>query len=411
MRSKSHTAGRLALTLPLVTLMALGACSDTTGPADAQPDPVVQPPRVAAPLQTVYSMSPGLLTTLTSDAVTGPRWCSYTQAWFDPSSETCLWRSQQPPYGSVTTEGTDIIVSAEATRAAPFLWTAQPDRPNPFPETGDFTVDLRLSMEQLAGYGTGVFLSDWDPATLEGGDSPFSSRVMEIWADGSGLRAYLLGTRVDVPSPLSEHEYRLVYENGAYSLLVDSESVAGPVGSDRRPNAIWMGNPTFTWASGNWTDFRVSQLTIGIPAAEVVEVPVDVKPGSCPSPVNTRAKGMLPVAIAGTAELDVRQIDPSTLRLAGVAPVRHAFEDVTTPVEPYTGKTLDACTSAGPDGINDLTVKFSNREVVESALLDATDGDSVTLELTGTLLPEFGGTPIGGEDVVVVRGQLSRAAG
>jgi hypothetical protein len=408
MRSKSRSAGRLALTLPLVTLIALGACTETTGIVTGRPGPVARAGLVAVPLQTVYSMSPGSLTRLadimTSDAVAGPRWCSYAAAWFDPSRETCLWSSQQPPYGSVTTEGNEIIVRADATRAAPFLWTAQPDRPNPFPETGDFTVELRLSVEQLAGYGTGVFLSDWNPATLEGGNSPFKSRVMQIWADGGGLRAYLLGTQVNVPNPLSEHEYRLVYKNGTYSLLVDGEPVADPVESDRRPTAIWMGNPTFTTWAGDWTDFRVSQLTIGIPADEVVEVPVDVKPGSCPSPVSMREKGMLPVAIAGTAELDVSQIDPSTLRLAGVAPVRHAFEDVTAPVEPYTGKTLDTCTSAGPDGMDDLTLKFSSFEVVDSALSDATAGDRVTLELTGTLLPEFGGTPIRGEDVVVVRG-------
>ncbi len=407
MRSKNRFAGRIAL-VSLFALTALGGCSDTAGPADAQPDPVAQPGFVAVPLQTVYSMSPSSLTrladTVASDAVAGPRWCSNTQAWFDPSSETCLWQSQAPPYGSVTTEENEIILSAAATRAAPFLWTAQPDRPNPFPETGDFTVELRLSVEQLADYGTGVFLSDWNPATLKGGDSPFRGRVMEIWADGGGLRVYFLGKRVDLPDPLLAHEYRLVYENGTYSLLVDGEPVTDPVASDLRPSAIWLGNPTFIYWPGNWTGFRVSQLTIGVPAAQVVEVPVDVKPGGCPSPVNTQAKGILPVAIAGTAELDVRQIDPSTLRLAGVAPVRHAFEDVTTPVEPYTGRTLDTCTSAGPDGVEDLTVKFSNHDVVAAALSGATVGDSVTLELTGTLLPEFGGTPIRGEDVVVVRG-------
>jgi hypothetical protein len=61
---------------------------------------------------------------------------------------------------------------------------------------------------------------------------------------------------------------------------------------------------------------------------------VDIKPGTCPNPVNVKARGVLPVAILGTADFDVTTIDPASVRLEGVAPIRWALEDVATPVPP-----------------------------------------------------------------------------
>jgi len=37
-----------------------------------------------------------------------------------------------------------------------------------------------------------------------------------------------------------------------------------------------------------------------------IEVPVDIKPTSCPNPLNVKSRGVLPVAILGTADFDVR---------------------------------------------------------------------------------------------------------
>ena len=70
----------------------------------------------------------------------------------------------------------------------------------------------------------------------------------------------------------------------------------------------------------------------------VIEVAVDIRPGSCPNPLNCKSKGVLPVAILGTAELDVTSIDPVTVRLAGAYPLRFELEDVATPFTPLTGK-------------------------------------------------------------------------
>ena len=54
---------------------------------------------------------------------------------------------------------------------------------------------------------------------------------------------------------------------------------------------------------------------------------------------------------------------------------------------------------AGPDGIADLSLKFEAQEIV-AALGDVSDGEVLTLHLTGNLKEEFNGIDIVGEDVV-----------
>jgi hypothetical protein len=132
--------------------------------------------------------------------------------------------------------------------------------------------------------------------------------------------------------------------------------------------------------------------------SQTIEVPVDVLPTSCPNPFNVVARGMLPVAILGTEDLDVADIDPESVMLEGVAASSYEFMDVATPYEPYVGKPLDqyACSTYGPDDFGDLVLYF-NRLDVAAAIGMVSDGDVVILELTGELTD---GTPIVGEDVV-----------
>jgi hypothetical protein len=133
-----------------------------------------------------------------------------------------------------------------------------------------------------------------------------------------------------------------------------------------------------------------------------VEVAIDIRPQSCPNPIYTGIKGVLPVAILGTVDLDVTQIDPATVRLSDVAPLRWSLRDKSTPFEPFIGKEdCEDCNKLGPDGYLDLTLKFDSLEVV-AALGDVNDRDCIVLTLTGSLKEEFGGTPIFGEDVVVI---------
>jgi len=171
--------------------------------------------------------------------------------------------------------------------------------------------------------------------------------------------------------------------------LIDTQAVGG-----EWPDDCW-GREVLS------TAWALLTLEKAVPTFEI-PVPVDVKPTSCRNPLRTGSKGVLPVAILGTEDFDVSQIDPASIVLAGVSPLRWAMFDVAAPYEPYLGKE-DAfdCTTAGPDGFMDLTLKFKTQEVVV-ALGDVSDGDVLVLPLTGNLLEEFGGTPIVGEDVIVI---------
>ena len=102
---------------------------------------------------------------------------------------------------------------------------------------------------------------------------------------------------------------------------------------------------------------------------------------------------VLPIAILGTGDLDVTEIDPGSVRLEGVSPLRWSIKDVATPYEPYLGKE-DAydCHELAPDGYADLALKFDAQEIV-AALGEVHDGDVLVLQLIGNLKEAFGAYP------------------
>ena len=139
-----------------------------------------------------------------------------------------------------------------------------------------------------------------------------------------------------------------------------------------------------------------------------LEVPVDLKPGSCPNPINTKDKGVLTVAVMGTDTFDPTQIDPATVQFAGASPLRWSIEDAGIPYYPFTGKedALD-CLENMPDefgvfdGYLDYVFKFSAPEVI-SLLGDVSDRDVLVINLVGYLKEEFGGGLFIGEDVTII---------
>ncbi len=157
------------------------------------------------------------------------------------------------------------------------------------------------------------------------------------------------------------------------------------------------GNPTIitTWA--------LLTLEKSSPETPIISVFIDIKPSSCPNPLNVGSKGVLPVAVLGTYDFDVTTIDPASIRIKlnseddGVAPVRWNYEDVATPFE---GELCD-CHDLNGDGLMDLTLKFKTQEVVALSLEDH-GGETLPLTITGNLKEEDGGTAIEGQDCVWV---------
>jgi len=129
-----------------------------------------------------------------------------------------------------------------------------------------------------------------------------------------------------------------------------------------------------------------------------LEVSLDIHPTSCPNPLATRSQGVVPVAILGTSDLNVYDLDPTSILLEGVAPLKAAYEDVATPFD----GDLCGCTTQGSDGQMDLTLKFSAQDLV-AALGDVTQNEEVTLTVIGM---RSDGLPFHGSDCMVIRGRI-----
>lgn len=152
-------------------------------------------------------------------------------------------------------------------------------------------------------------------------------------------------------------------------------------------------------------------------------ISIDIKPGSCPNPFNAKAKGTVPVAIVGTAAFDVTTVDPESITLNGVSPLRWATDDSTQPDGDNTDcftcfdagdpanfncDLLDADGNPGTDGVldsycgdgfPDLVLQFDAQEL--AAAIGAQERDAcVELTLTGQLLDA---TAISASDSVIIR--------
>jgi hypothetical protein len=204
-----------------------------------------------------------------------------------------------------------------------------------------------------------------------------------------------------------------VRDNGASSYLV---------GSDNNADQIVVFNPNDSTDyttydaylnSGERFDFWYGDMTIGHfeEGVQEIVVPIDIKPTSCPNPLNFKSKGVLPVAILGTEEFDVTQIDLASINLSFFGPGSDPFDPIIPPDEkktayedvatPFDGDIIGCynCTTAGPDGYLDLTLKFDEQAIVD-ALGEIEDGKCLILTFTGNLKEEFGGTAFSGHDVV-----------
>jgi len=116
-------------------------------------------------------------------------------------------------------------------------------------------------------------------------------------------------------------------------------------------------------------------------ALKCITIMADIKPQSCPNPLNVNSQGVVPVAILGTHTFDVNDIDPNSILLEGISPLRISFEDVAAP---KTDPNECACTTAGPDGYTDLALKFDKQELV-AVLGEVEDEQEWQLFLTGNL--------------------------
>lgn len=115
---------------------------------------------------------------------------------------------------------------------------------------------------------------------------------------------------------------------------IDSNSIPDIVTANARSDSVSVIANPFDWT---------------IPAR------IDIKPGSDANRINRSARGRLPVALFGSEELDVAQVDPSTLAFgSGQAPATHDLSD--------PGTLADHIRDVNGDGFPDLVTHYPIQE-------------------------------------------------
>jgi hypothetical protein len=150
--------------------------------------------------------------------------------------------------------------------------------------------------------------------------------------------------------------------------------------------------------------YEPSAVVVAVSGPSEVILTLDIQPGACPNPLSMAKQGILSAAVMGAEGISVRDIDLASLRLEGVAPVRHDFRDAGSPSE----TDLCVCSDLVKDGIEDLTLKFPAAELA-AALGPVVDREERPLTLTGKFLDGTAFTA--GDCVLVLAGGADKEKG
>jgi hypothetical protein len=156
----------------------------------------------------------------------------------------------------------------------------------------------------------------------------------------------------------------------------------GIVSTDRPIGMIHIEEAADDGDDVNYDDFVCFVRTI--------EVDIDIKPGGYRNCVNINGRGVIPVAILGSADFDVTQIDVSSLIFAGLEVRVRRNGTFQCAVADFSGDFTSP--RAGPDGFDDLGCKFVDDEAAWSP-------DDGTATVTGKLQD---GTRIVGSDEICI---------
>jgi hypothetical protein len=213
----------------------------------------------------------------------GIRWCSDERngflpgTWVSLANSSCYCLKQPPPFGTVELVNGTARLSSDSEFLFPYFFTGPPYHKSPFPEKGDFRLEIRLRHDYIGGSGNGIYVRFWEDTSPHGANSPISrgSRIFYIWADKASSRMGLLENTLeyhDIPGLFMV--YRLDYIDGKYSVFINDRLVAGPVTSRIRPNAIWVGNPIAVWwinsGENGWTSFSIDYINVRVPFEESI---------------------------------------------------------------------------------------------------------------------------------------------
>jgi len=283
---------------------------------------------------------------------------------------------------------------------------------DPSPASGGMAIQLITDLDQIvaeinwydnqsaAGYGGLDFLA-------ENGN----------WIYHSGNSSY----------PNFNGIVKIVREGEIWSAWVNDDKIAEIIlPPTLEPTKV---RARYVYSPAPFHNYKIDYVLVTSEGCHLYPVSFDIKPGSCPNPLNVKSmdedwlwiggeeieedlnitstslakvrpmrkkKAVLPAAILGTNDFDVNQIDVQTITLNHVPVLRWAYEDVGTPENGQANECQ--CNDYGPDGYTDLTLKFLRDEIIAS-LGEVFDGQVLPLTVRGQLID---GTQFEGLDCVVI---------
>ena len=300
----------------------------------------------------------------------------------------------------------DETLTISSTNRADYLYYFQMGENFEFPDPYVIEARLRIKSGNTSTYLRanavihGMIMPNYLQVLYIGEGEIFTMR-----ASAARSKTYKIDTTSDF------HTYRLEFwQSGDVSVYYDDELVI-----EDKPyfqylpvrNILWGDDTNSAHGVSEWQYVAHNARNLGC-KEEPVDVSVDIKPGSCPNPLNTRSRGVISVAVAGTGDYNVAEIDPKSVTLAGVSPLRHSYEDVTAPHEG------SGCGEYAPDGNEDLVLKFKRRALV-NAIKEFSEGlqnnEEYILGLEGKLYSQYGDISISGEDVILLKHKLKKNKG
>jgi hypothetical protein len=250
----------------------------------------------------------------------------------------------------------------------------------------------------LINQGDGTFVKAFDAPV---GDEPKSVDMADVNDDGK-LDLAVAGIDAEIGAAVQVLTNTTSVGAGSAGMVSFGAPLAFSVAANPNfvANADFNGDGLPDLVTVNDGLGSVSVL-ISAPDPISLAVPGDAFPEACPNLYNPRSQGYVPVALVGGGMLDVLEVDIPTLRIERVAGLGGSVAPNEGPPGPHTkpgdvaapfaGAPCD-CDVSGPDGVDDLDMKFSRPLVTKALLLEGlADGSTIQVKVTALLLD---GTPI-----------------
>lgn len=267
-----------------------------------------------------------------------------------------------------------------------------------------YVVEFWLKVEEVQqshnalDAGLAFYAGTTDPSQFAFKGAP---RAQLIYFDEDGIGWGDESAHFAVDTTAGFHHYRVAIDNaGTANVWVDGELALQRADFKAYPHLAFG---DMTNDDGLNSRYLISSVTVTGLLTQPVEI--DVKPSNCPNTLNGQSTKSVPVTIDSDIGFDATRIDPSTVRVNGLAPKGWSIRDASRVHYDlvWLGEldTYSCQGHAGTDGRRDLVVAFEERALV-AAMGAPIAGNPTRIRVTGKLKPEFGGGAFAGEDIVTV---------